>query len=286
MVEVSVKEMLEAGVHFGHQTHRWDPRMKPFIYGARNGIHIIDLQKTVGLCREACEFISRIVSEGGNLLFVGTKRQAQSIIEEEAKRAQMFYVNQRWLGGTLTNFRTIRASIERLKDLEKKRDEGGLEGLTKKEKLEIEREIVKLTKAFGGIKEMDRLPAVLFLMDPHNEMIALKEARKLHIPIVAVADTNCNPEGIDYLVPGNDDAIKSIRLFINKMAEACLQGYARRETVMRERIGREEEARPLPREAAGAKGKAYVSKPEEYEKKVEGEYTGEEAQSEDTEKKE
>lgn len=259
MVEMSVREMLEAGAHFGHQTHRWDPRMKPFIFGARNGIHIIDLQKTVGLCREACQFIAKIVSEGGNVLFVGTKRQAQPIVEEEAKKAGMFYVTHRWLGGTLTNFRTIRASIDRLKDLEKKRDEGNLEGLTKKEKLGVEREIEKLTKAFGGIKEMNGLPAVIFIIDPHKEAIAREEANRLRIPIVAVADTNCNPDGIDLLIPGNDDAIKSIRLFAAKVAEACQDGLTQRDAVLRERV-REREEGPLQREAAGTKGKAFVAK--------------------------
>lgn len=276
MVEMSVREMLEAGVHFGHQTHRWNPRMKPFIYGARNGIHIIDLQKTLRLCSAACDFIAKSVAEGGSVLFVGTKRQAQSIIEEESKRANMFSVTNRWLGGTLTNFRTIRASIDRLKDLEKKRTDGGLEGLTKKEKLNVEREIVKLTKSFGGIKEMNQLPSVIFILDPHKEAIALKEAIRLHIPVVAVADTNCNPEGIDYLVPGNDDAIKAIRLFASKVAQSCLDGFSRRESVMRDKFAEEEgEPKVGMREMAGAKGKAYVSKPDAYEADVKGEYKGE-----------
>jgi small subunit ribosomal protein S2 len=289
---MSVREMLEAGVHFGHQTHRWDPRMKPYIYGARNGIHIIDLQQTVRMCRAACDFVTRLVAEGGNILFVGTKRQAQSIVEEEAKKAGMFYVSHRWLGGTLTNFRTIRASIERLKDLEKKRNEGGLEGLTKKEKLGVEREIEKLTKALGGIKEMDRLPAALFIIDPHKEAITRMEANRLGIPIVAVADTNCNPEGIDHLIPGNDDAIKSIRLFTAKIAQACLDGLAQRETVMRERLSAQEEEQKTrlreireARELAG-KGRAYVSKPEAYEEKVEGEYKGGQAEKTETEDEE
>lgn len=263
MVETSVREMLEAGVHFGHQTQRWDPRMKPYIYGARNGIHIIDLQKTVGLIKKSCDFITKAVSEGGSVLFVGTKRQAQAIIADEAKRAQMFYVSHRWLGGTLTNFRTIRASIERLKTLEKKRDEGGLDGLTKKEKLGVERDIEKLTYALGGIKEMNGLPAVLFVIDPHNETIARMEANRLGIPIVALADTNCNPDGIEHLIPGNDDAIKSIRLFSGKIADACLEGLSRRNQA-------------LPsREAQGQKGKAFVFAADAYEKEVEGEYKGE-----------
>ncbi|HSA58218.1 MAG TPA: 30S ribosomal protein S2 [bacterium] len=275
---MSVKEMLEAGVHFGHQTHRWDPRMKPFIFGSRNGIHIIDLQKTVDLCREACAFIAKTVSEGGNVLFVGTKRQAQPIIEESAKQAQMFYVSHRWLGGTLTNFKTIQTSINRLKDLEKKKEDNALEGLTKKEKLMVEREIINLTKSFGGIKDMNRLPAIIFIVDPHKEDIALLEANRLKIPVVAIADTNCNPEGIDYLVPGNDDAIKSIRLFTAKVVQACLDGMAQRENVLRDRIAAESGAGT--REAAGGRGKAFVTKAEAYEAETDGEYTAGRAASE------
>ncbi len=278
MIEMSVREMLEAGVHFGHQTHRWDPRMKPFIFGARNGIHIIDLQKTVKLCKDACDFITKTVSEGGNVLFVGTKRQAQAIIEEEAKKCGMFYVSHRWLGGTLTNFRTIRASIDRLKDLEKKRDEGGLAVLTKKERLMIEREIEKLTKSFGGIKEMGHLPAILFVVDPHKESIAQEEARRLRIPIVAIADTNCNPDDIDHLIPGNDDAIKSIRLFTSKISQACLDGLTQRDAVLRARISEREDA-PAVREAAGAKGKAFVSKADKYEETTEGKFSSDMAVS-------
>ena len=282
MVEMSVKEMLEAGVHFGHQTHRWDPRMKPYIFGARNGIHIIDLQKTVGLCEKACEFIMNTVAEGGSVLFVGTKKQAQPIIEAEAKRCQMFHVSNRWLGGTLTNFKTIKASIDRLKNLEKKVNEGNLQGLTKKEKGVIEKEIIKLTKAFGGIKDMNGLPAIIFLLDPSKETIARLEAKRLHIPIVAVADTNCNPEGINFLIPGNDDAIKSIKLFVSKIADACLEGLGQRASAQRERrTSEEEEGRFLPRESAGAKGKAFVSNPESYEKEVAtGEYKGGQALAE------
>lgn len=268
MVEMTVKEMLGAGVHFGHQTHRWDPRMKPYIYGARNGIHIIDLQKTMGLFRQACDFIANAVAQGGSVLFVGTKRQAQPIIEEETKRCGMFYVTERWLGGTLTNFKTIKASIDHLKDLEKKMAEDGFGGFTKKERLMVEREIIKLTKSFGGIKDMTRLPTVMFVVDPHNEQIALQEANRLHIPVVAVADTNCNPDGIDYLIPGNDDAIKSIRLFASKISQACLNGLARRDAVLRER-SKESDA-PLPREAAGGKGKAYVSQADTYEEETGG----------------
>lgn len=250
--------------------------MKPFIYGARNGIHIIDLQKTVGMLERSCEFVTELVAQGRSVLFVGTKRQAQQIVAEEAKRANMFSVTHRWLGGTLTNFKTIRASIDRLKDFEKKRDEGGLEGLTKREKLGVERAIVKLTRALGGIKEMNELPALLFLIDPQHEMIARKEANRLGIPIVAVADTNCNPHGIDHLIPGNDDAIKSIRLFAAKIAQACLDGLSRRDQVLRDRLAREE-SRSTSRVTEGQKGKAYVTKPEAYEEEVKGEYRGDAA---------
>jgi small subunit ribosomal protein S2 len=226
--------------------------------------------------------VTRIVSEGGEILFVGTKRQAQPIVEAEAKRANMFFVKHRWLGGALTNFRTIRASIDRLKDLEKRRDENGLEGLTKKEKLGVERDIIKLTRVLGGIKEMARLPAALFIIDPYHESIARQEAKRLGIPIVAVADTNCNPEGIEYLMPGNDDATKSIQLFTEMIAQACLNGLALRETVTRDRVVSEERLgrKPLPREATGGKGKAYVTRPEAYETEVKGEYKGDQAGAE------
>lgn len=281
MIEMSVREMMEAGAHFGHQTHRWDPRMKPYIYGSRSGVHIIDLQKTLKLAQDACDFVTKVVAEGGNVLFVGTKRQAQSIIQDEAKKCGMFYVSHRWLGGTLTNFRTIQASIDRLKDLEKKREEGNLEGLTKKEKLGVEREIEKLLKSFGGIKEMNRIPAVIFLIDPHKEAIAMQEANRLGIPIVAVADTNCNPEGVSYLIPGNDDAIKSIRLFASKISQAVTEGLAQREAMLRSRGGADKKLEaPLPKEVAGAKGKAFVSKADAYEGDVAGEYSGAQAAGE------
>ena len=283
MVDVSVKEMMEAGAHFGHQTHRWDPRMKPFIYGVRNGIHIINLQKTLPLCEAACKFITHIVAQGRDVLFVGTKRQAQSIVSDEARRAKMPYVTYRWLGGTLTNFRTVHASIDRLKDLEKKTAENGLEGLTKKEKLGVEKDIIKLTKALGGIKDMTGLPGVIFIVDPHREVIALQEANRLEIPVVAVADTNCNPAGVTHLIPGNDDAIKSIRLFAAKIADACLEGLALREAALRDRGSSQrdrEESRS--REVSGGKGKAFVSEPESYEDKAAGEYKGSQENSTST----
>jgi len=274
MVKVNVKEMLEAGAHFGHQTRFWNPGMKPYIYGARNGIHIIDLQKTLDLCQQACQFIARVVSEGGDLLFVGTKKQAQSIIEEEAKRCQMSYVSRRWLGGTLTNYRTIKASIDRFKNLEKKFAEGGFEVLTKKERLGVERDLRDLAHNLGGIKEMTRLPSALFLVDVSREKIAREEANRLGIPVVALADTNCDPRGIDYLVPANDDALKSIRLFCHKIADACLEGISRRDAVIREKAVDEETATSLAKEfVVGEKGHAFVSQPEKYDEAVDGEFS-------------
>ncbi|QQR80736.1 MAG: 30S ribosomal protein S2 [Deltaproteobacteria bacterium] len=253
MSEMSVKEMLEAGVHFGHQTHRWNPRMKPYIYGSRNGIHIIDLQKTAGLSQQAYDYIRKSVAKGGTVLFVGTKKQAQPIIIEESKRAQMFSVSHRWLGGTLTNFKTIQASIDRLKTLEKKKEDGSLEVLTKKERLMADREIEKLTESLGGIKDMPGLPSVIFVIDPSKEDIALKEASRLGIKVVAVADTNCNPEGIDFLIPGNDDALKSIRYFTQKMADACLEGLSQRQAVIRDRVEDESSKKSFaPREKTEA----------------------------------
>ncbi len=224
---ISMKQLLEAGVHFGHQTKRWNPKMKPYIFGARNGIYIIDLQKTVGLFRRAYAFVAETVSRGGSVLFVGTKKQAQDAVAEEAVRASQFFVNTRWLGGTLTNFRTIKQGIDRLKTLERMEEDGTFERLPKKEVASLQREREKLVKNMGGIKDLARLPGVLFVIDPKKEHIAVHEANRLGIPVVAVVDTNCDPEGIDYVIPGNDDAIRSIRLFAGKVAEACIEGAAR-----------------------------------------------------------
>jgi small subunit ribosomal protein S2 len=228
-----MKQLLEAGVHFGHQTRRWNPKMKPYIFGARNGIYIIDLQKTVRYFRNAYSFIREVSQRGEKVLFVGTKKQAQDSIVEEAVRAGQFYVNNRWLGGMLTNFSTIKRSIDRLKKIEAMAEDGTFDLLLKKEVLQLEREKAKLEKSLGGIKNMTRLPAAVFIVDPNKEEIAVKEARKLGIPVVAVVDTNCDPEGIDYIIPGNDDAIRAIRLFASKMAEACLEGAAAREEDLR-----------------------------------------------------
>jgi small subunit ribosomal protein S2 len=219
-----MKELLEAGVHFGHQTKRWNPKMKKFIFGKRNGIYIIDLQKTLKQFKQASEFVTSLAVAGKNILFVGTKRQAQDAVYEEANRCGMFFVNTRWLGGTLTNFTTIRKSIHRLKEIEASLSDTDNENLTKKERIRLEREKEKLEKNLSGIKEMDELPDALFIIDPKKEHIAVKEAHSLKIPIVAVVDTNCDPELVDYVIPGNDDAIRAIRLFTSKVADSILEG--------------------------------------------------------------
>jgi small subunit ribosomal protein S2 len=221
---ISMKAMLEAGVHFGHQTSRWNPKMKPYIFGARNGIHVIDLQKTSKLFDQAYEVVRGAVSQGERVLFVGTKKQAQNVVAEEARRSGMFFVNNRWLGGTLTNFRTVRQSIERLKTLEKMEQDGSMEKLTKKEVLHLRREAAKLERNLPGLKEMQKLPGVIFVVDPKKEHIAVAEARRLGIPVVGLTDTNCDPEMVDFVIPGNDDAIRSIKLFTSKVADACIEG--------------------------------------------------------------
>jgi small subunit ribosomal protein S2 len=224
---ITMRQLLEAGVHFGHQTKRWNPKMKPYIFGARNGIYIVDLQKTVRLAREAFKFVSDVCSRGGSVLFVGTKKQAQDAVIEEATRSAQFHVTNRWLGGTLTNFKTIKSGIDRLKTLEKMSTDGTFEKLPKKEVALLQNEMDKLKKNLGGIQEMSRLPGCLFVIDPKKEHIAIHEATRLGIPIVALVDTNCDPEGIDYVIPGNDDAIRSIRLFCGKIADAAIEGKAR-----------------------------------------------------------
>ena len=224
MAHITMKQLLEAGVHFGHQTRRWNPKMKPFIFGERNGIHIIDLQQTLKYFEIAYEFVVNLVAEGGKLLFVGTKKQAQDSIREEAERCGMYYVNYRWLGGTLTNFRTIRQSVEKLKRIESWFEDGTIERFPKKERLKLERLKNKLERNLKGIKDMETLPQALFVVDPVHEKIAVKEARKLGIPIVAIVDTNCDPDLIDYIIPGNDDAIRAVKLITGKIADACLEG--------------------------------------------------------------
>ncbi len=242
---ITMKQLLEAGVHFGHQTKRWNPKMKPYIFGARNGIYIIDLQKTAVMARAAFRFVSDVTARGGSVLLVGTKKQAQDTIQEEARRAQQFFVTSRWLGGTLTNYKTIKQGIDRLKTLEKMAEDGTFERLPKKEVASLERERHKLERNLGGVKDMSRLPGCIFVIDPKKEYIAVHEANRLGIPVIALVDTNCDPEGIDFVIPGNDDAIRSIKLFTSKIAEAALEGLARyRASGAAERDEGEEQERP------------------------------------------
>ena len=224
MPVVDMKELLEAGVHFGHQTKRWNPKMKPYIFQERNGIHIIDLQLTSNLLDEAYEFLRAVSENNGTVLFVGTKKQAEEPIKEAATKTGSFYVNQRWLGGMLTNFKTIKRSVNKLKKYEMMKEEGTFELLPKKEVLAIEKEMEKLEKNLGGIKDMDRVPSVLVVVDPGKELTAVTEAKKLGIPVVSLIDTNCNPEGLDFVIPGNDDAIRSIALIMNTLANAIIEG--------------------------------------------------------------
>ncbi len=233
MPEISMKLLLEAGVHFGHQTRKWNPKMKPYIFGARNGIYIIDLQNTAKLLKKAYSFFVRTVSEGGSVLFVGTKKQAQDSIVEEAERCGMFYVCNRWLGGTLTNFQTMRKSINRLKELEEMKKDGSLSRYTKKEIIKMEKDFTKLERNLGGIKNMDEPPSALFIVDTKKEKIALNEGKRLGIPLAAIVDTNGDPEDIDFVLPGNDDAIRSIRLLTSIIADACIEGHKEREEKLR-----------------------------------------------------
>ena len=224
MAVVAMKQLLEAGVHFGHQTRRWDPRMAEYIFQARNGIHIIDLQKTSKKLDEAYAFIKEQAEEGKTILFVGTKKQAQECVKEAAEKSGMFYVNERWLGGTLTNFKTIRKRIERLAELEKMQEDGTFEVLPKKEVILLKKEMDKLEKNLGGIKEMTQIPDVIFVVDPKKEHIAVQEARKLNIPLVGLVDTNCDPNDVDYVIPGNDDAIRAVKLVTDVLANAVIEG--------------------------------------------------------------
>ncbi len=235
MSHITMKQLLEAGVHFGHQTRRWNPKMKPFIFGERNGIHIIDLQQTLKYFEIAYEFVVNTVAEGGKVLFVGTKKQAQDTIREEAQRCGMYYVDHRWLGGTLTNFKTIRKSVEKLKRIEQWMEDGTIERFPKKERLKLQRLKQKLERNLGGIKEMESLPQILYVVDPKKEEIAVLEARKLGIPVVAITDTNCDPDLIDYIIPGNDDAIRAIKLITSKIADAVIEGLE----IYREKVAAE-----------------------------------------------
>ena len=224
MVAVSMKQLLEAGVHFGHQTRRWNPKMKEYIFTERNGIYIIDLQKTVKKVEEAYNFIREVSQAGRDVLFVGTKKQAQDAIKEEAERVGMYYVNNRWLGGMLTNFKTIKKRIERLEQLHKMEEDGTFDLLPKKEVIKLKGEIEKLEKFLGGIKDMKGVPGAMFVVDPRKERIAIAEAKRLHIPVVAIVDTNCDPDEVDYVIPGNDDAIRAVKLIAGAMADAILEG--------------------------------------------------------------
>jgi small subunit ribosomal protein S2 len=259
LTPVTIKDLLEAGAHFGHQTKRWNPKMKPFIFGKRNGIYIIDLQQTLTRFQQAVEFVHDVAVHGGSILFVGTKRQAQEAISEEAGRVGMPYVTTRWLGGTLTNFATIKRRIERLRYLENSdADQHRREGLTKKELIGLEKEKEKLAKVLSGLKHMNSLPAALFVVDPSKERIAVTEARKLRIPVVAIVDTNCDPDEVDYCIPGNDDAIRAIRLFASRVADMITEGagvYARHSA---EASG---EPTPEPVESMGGEGDARGARP-------------------------
>jgi small subunit ribosomal protein S2 len=227
MAYITMKELLEAGVHFGHQTKRWNPKMKPYIFGARNGIYIIDLQKTVRMFKTVYDFVVDTVANGKSILFVGTKKQARDSIYEEANRCEMFYVHNRWLGGMLTNFQTIRKSIDRLNYLNNIHNDESINLFPKKERLKLNKERLKLDNNLGGIRTMNGLPSAIFVVDPRNEAIAVREGRRLGIPIIAIVDTNCNPEEIDYIIPGNDDAIRAIRLITSRIADACIEGKQR-----------------------------------------------------------
>ncbi len=260
MSEVTMKTLLQAGVHFGHQTTRWNPKMKKYIYGAKNGIHIVDLQKTLKKFLEAEKYIRELARSGKSMLFVATKKQAQELVAQEAVRCGMFYINQRWLGGTMTNFLTIRKSIERLRDLEKQEEDGDFEKLHKKEALRKRRDIEKLNKFFRGIKTMKQLPDAIFIIDTHKEKIALAEARKLGIKILALVDTNCDPDGIDFPFPGNDDAIRSIKLFTERIADIWLE-----ETEIRKARQKDDDelAKQKAKAAETAKAEAAKDKPAE-----------------------
>ncbi|TDM18012.1 30S ribosomal protein S2 [Macrococcoides canis] len=245
MAVISMKQLLEAGVHFGHQTRRWNPKMKKYIFTERNGIYIIDLQKTVKKVEEAYNFVKSISEEGGTVLFVGTKKQAQEAIKEEAERAGQFFINERWLGGTLTNYKTISKRVKRISEIEKMEEDGTFEVLPKKEVVELKKEYDRLIKFLGGIREMKSMPSALFVVDPRKERNAIAEAKKLHIPIVGIVDTNCDPDEIDYVIPANDDAIRAVKLLTGKMADAILegrQGVSNEEVAAEQNIDLSEEA--------------------------------------------
>ncbi len=258
MVNISMKQLLEAGVHFGHQTRRWNPKMARYIYGQRNGIYIIDLQKTVKKLKEASRFVRDLVANGGKIVFVGTKKQAKESIREEASRCNMFYVNQRWLGGTLTNFQTIKKTITRMKNLERMISDGSMDKLPKKERLNASKELAKMERTLSGIKDMEELPGAIFVVDTKKEHNAIAEGRKLGIPLVGIVDTNCDPDEMDYIIPGNDDAIRAVRLISNLMAESVMEGAELRRQAL-ERQEKEAAAK------AGEEAEGDDSKPDDSE---------------------
>ncbi len=265
MAVVTMKQLLEAGVHFGHQTRRWNPKMARFIFTERNGIHIIDLQKTLPLLEEAYRFVRSVTAAGEQVLFVGTKKQAQDAIREEATRAGQPYVNQRWLGGMLTNFQTIRRRVERLRELEMRKHLGEIDLLPKKEQARVLEELERLEKYLGGIKNMPKLPGAVYIVDTHKEYIAVAEARKLRIPIVAIVDTNADPDEVDYPIPGNDDAIRAVRLVTSKIADACLEGIEERRKLLGEEAVAVPSVPPAPAEEQAAEGPEEMEAFEELE---------------------
>lgn len=264
MVEISIQEMIEAGAHFGHQTRKWNPKMKPYLYGTRSGVHIIDLGQTFDLAKKAFNLLEEIVANGGNVLFVGTKEQAQTVIEDAATKSGMPYVTRRWMGGMLTNFSTIRRSVERMIDLETRRTNNDFAGFTKKELLGVDRAIKKLNDALGGIRNMNTIPGALFVVDPSLEDIAVHEANVLNVPVIAITDSNCNPDPIDYVIPANDDALRSIQIFTEKALEACLRGLEKRETLARNASDEKKKKGQRVSEPAEA-GRAYVKRAESFE---------------------
>jgi small subunit ribosomal protein S2 len=281
MIEVQIPEMMATGAHFGHQTKRWNPKMRPYLYGIRSGVHIIDLQQTKDFANNAMTFLSDCAAKGKEILFVGTKQQARDVVKEQAIRGKMHFVNHRWMGGTLTNFPTIKKSIDRLIEYTAKRENDDFKGYTKRELLDIDRKIIKLEASLGGIKRLKRYPDIVFVIDPKHEHIAVREANKLGIPVIAVVDSNCNPDPIDYIIPANDDAISSIEYFVAKAADACLEGAEKREEFIRmdEAKGGGKAAKPEKRRVNKGTSKAkdetdkaaYVSKAKnaEFEEKVE-----------------
>jgi small subunit ribosomal protein S2 len=259
--EVTMKALLEAGVHFGHQTKRWNPKMRPYIFTERHGIHIIDLQQSVGMLEEACNFVGRIASEGGRVVFVGTKKQAQDTVRTESARSGQFYVDRRWLGGTLTNFVTIRSRLRHLADLEEQFASGQIFALPKQEQLIKERELTRLRLSLGGLKDMNQLPKALFVVDPKREHIAIAEAQRLGIPVIAMVDTNCDPDEIDYVIPANDDAIRSVRLIASRIADAIIEGRTELESTMADDTppvpsANDAKAEPAPQEAPATEAQA------------------------------